>query len=752
VSTENKLNEKNIRIALLFREATLLDEPHWKDFATNSGLSAEKSAVDILTQEVSLRAFRELFAMDVLKFKYVPKGNMAELEHVLTAPVRIYPTEIAAILKRNQPDVARLCHQLILRHLITTDALEKALEMAERNALNVYEVLVAEGLVTPDIIEKTVQERTSEFAMENRTLLAGEILAFNNLVTREDLERAMESRAVTKAPLARTFEQLKILTQDDVVSALRKGVELPMVELLAYDVSPELIEMFPGEFMRRQLFLPLSIQAGHYEIGTADPFNLALADTISLLSGRRVSMIYSPHSDLLTKFDVLFPDSGGSTAPTTMQPEPAPRRVARPARPAPTPASAQASSGSSDAAARVSDADASRHKPEPYVDNLSTVQLVTQIIESAVSARTTDIHIEPQADSVRIRYRVDGELHNIMKVPSEMLLSVISRIKVLASMNVTERRRPQDGHFSFSTRTGSYDFRISTMPSYYGEKIVMRVLDSSSILTGLGDLGLETAQQKTLEKLIARPYGLILVTGPTGSGKTSTLYACLSEVNRQGVNIITIEDPIEYQIDGITQVQVDTNIDLTFASGLRAALRQDPDIIMVGEIRDPDTAHTAIRAAMTGHLVFATLHTNTALGAVSALVHMDVKHYLLASALSGIVAQRLLRRICPACKKSVPAAKAVLRDLGLDESTKRRFFAGKGCEQCFGTGFRGRTGVFEVVALDEELRQVIASHGREHDMAEIVAKGGMGLFECAVKKVLDGVTTPAEVLEAVAMM
>ena len=751
MSPEKRLSEKSIRIALLFREATLLDEPHWKVFAGHSGLSSEKSAVDILTQEVSLRAFRELFAMDVLKFKYVPKGTMAELEHVLTAPVKIYPTEITTILKRNQPDVARLCHQLIARGLISTDALEKALEMAERNALNIYEVLVAEGLITPDIIENAVQDRDSEVAMENRSLLAGDILAFNNMVTREDLERALESRAVTKAPLARTFEQLKILTQDEIVTALNKGMELPMVELLAYDVSPQLMDMFPGEFLRRQLFLPLSIQDRHFEVGTADPFNLALADTIALLTGRRVSMIYSPHNDLLTKFDLLFPDSGGSTAPTVAPPEPGPRRAPRPARAPSAPRMTPPAAGPSDAGIRVSDADVSRHKPEPYVDNLSTVQLVTQIIESAVGARATDIHIEPQADAVRVRFRVDGQLHNIMKVPAEMLVSVISRIKVLASMNVTERRRPQDGHFSFSTKTGAYDFRISTLPAYHGEKVVMRVLDSSSILTGIGDLGLETAQQKVIEKLIARPHGLVLVTGPTGSGKTSTLYACLSAVNKQGVNIITIEDPIEYQIDGITQVQVDTNIDLTFASGLRAALRQDPDIIMVGEIRDPDTAHTAIRASMTGHLVFATLHTNTALGAVSTLVHMDIKHYLLASALSGIIAQRLVRRICPACKKSAPAAKGVLRELGLDEKTKRRFHAGKGCDECLGTGYRGRTGVFEVVAMDEELRQAIASHAKEHELAALAASKGMGLFESGVKKVLDGVTTPAEVLEAVAM-
>ena len=277
----------------------------------------------------------------------------------------------------------------------------------------------------------------------------------------------------------------------------------------------------------------------------------------------------------------------------------------------------------------------------------------------------------------------------------------------------------------------------------------MRVLDSSRVMTGLDQLGLEIEQLKAIERLIVRPHGLILVTGPTGSGKTSTLYACLSTVNREGVNIITIEDPVEYQLEGITQVQVDPNIDLTFANGLRSALRQDPDIIMVGEIRDSDTAATAIRAALTGHLVFSTLHTNTALGAINALAHMGIDHFLIASAVSGIIAQRLVRKICDECKRPYVPTKGILAELGLPENSRKRFYRGEGCPACFKTGYHGRTGVFEVVEVREELRRAIADRVSEDDLRTLADKHSKRLFQVGVEKVLKGITTPEEMLKAV---
>ncbi|MCX7626086.1 MAG: GspE/PulE family protein [Candidatus Sumerlaeaceae bacterium] len=741
-------NEKLIRIALALREATVLDEPHWEAFAKQAGLKTYKGVMDILNQEVSLAAFKDLMYMDIRAL--VPGGKAAaKIEQELNAPVKIFPGEIAYILRQNQPDVAKLCKVLIALGLVELSRIEAALERAERNALNVYDVLVAEGIITPENIEKVVASKTADFAMDNRILLAGDVLVFNNLVTREDFARALESRAVTKAPLSRTLEDLNILSQAELLEALQLGLELPMVEILAYDVASELLERFAPEFMRRQLFIPLALQDNSIEIATADPFNLSLSDTITFLTGRRVSLTYSPHQELLAKFESL-PTLGGagtgdrlaSLPPTTV------KRVARPVPKAPVaPRPTPMAEGYE--AKRVVEPERPRSRPEPYVDNLSTVQLVTQIMESAIASGATDIHIEPQADEVRVRYRIDGVLHNIMRIPTEMHLSVTSRIKVLASMNVTERRRPQDGHFTLETENGVYDFRISTLPSVFGETVVMRVLDSSRVMTGLDQLGLLEDQLKGVERLIARPYGLVLVTGPTGSGKTSTLYACLSAVNREGVNIITIEDPVEYQLPGITQVQVDPNIDLTFAAGLRSALRQDPDIIMVGEIRDADTAATAIRAALTGHLVFSTLHTNTAVGAISALAHLGIDRYLIASAISGIIAQRLVRKICEECKKPFAPTKALLVELGMSENSRRRFYKGEGCPACLRTGYKGRTGIFEVIEVRPDIRKAIAENAQEEEVRTLADKYGPRLFQAGLEKVLKGVTTPSEMIKAV---
>jgi type II secretory ATPase GspE/PulE/Tfp pilus assembly ATPase PilB-like protein len=282
-----------------------------------------------------------------------------------------------------------------------------------------------------------------------------------------------------------------------------------------------------------------------------------------------------------------------------------------------------------------------------------------------------------------------------------------------------------------------------------GEKIVMRILDSSRVMTGLAELGLEGKQLESLQRLIARPHGMTLVTGPTGSGKTSTLYACLCSINTENVNIVTIEDPVEYQLEGITQVQVDTNIDLGFADGLRSTLRQDPDVIMVGEVRDADTAHVAVRAALTGHLVFSTLHANTAVGAISALVNMGIPPYLVAAALAGVVSQRLVRRICDECKKPFAPPKGILAELGLGERTRKKFYMGDGCGHCLNTGYRGRTGLFEVVEVTEELRRAVVERQGEHTLREIAHKRSVALIDAGKEKIFEGVTTPSEVLKAV---
>jgi type II secretory ATPase GspE/PulE/Tfp pilus assembly ATPase PilB-like protein len=384
-------------------------------------------------------------------------------------------------------------------------------------------------------------------------------------------------------------------------------------------------------------------------------------------------------------------------------------------------------------------------------DTATAVQIVNAIFAGAIQTRATDIHIEPQVPRMRVRYRIDGMLFDVLTVPQPLETSLISRIKVLADMNITERRLPQDGRLAFHLDGQEYNMRVATIPTAYGEKLVLRLLIKSNVLTGLKQLGLEPDDEQHLRSLIAKPQGMILVTGPIGSGKTTTLYAALNEVNILTNNIVTIEDPVEYQLTGINQVEVDTKIGLTFASGLRSILRQDADILMVGEIRDVETATVAVRAALTGQQVFSTLHTVDAPSAITTLGNFGIQSYLIASALSGVVAQRLVRRICPVCRQWYTPSPAVLRHLGLKPGQREWQFAyGTGCETCYYTGYLGRTGLFEILRVSETVRHMIIVQESEHALKTAAVREGMHtLQQSGITKIIQGVTTPQEVMREV---
>jgi len=384
-------------------------------------------------------------------------------------------------------------------------------------------------------------------------------------------------------------------------------------------------------------------------------------------------------------------------------------------------------------------------------ESATAVQIVNAIFEGALQARATDIHIEPQVPRMRVRYRIDGMLFDVLTVPQPLETSIISRIKVLADMNITERRLPQDGRLSFQLGEQEYNMRVATIPTAHGEKLVLRLLMKSNVLTGLKQLGLESDDEQRLRSLIAKPQGMILVTGPIGSGKTTTLYAALNEVNILTNNIVTIEDPIEYQLAGINQVEVDTKIGLTFANGLRSILRQDADILMVGEIRDIETATVAVRAALTGQQLFSTLHTVDAPSAITTLGNFSIQPYLIASALSGVVAQRLVRRICPQCRRWYTPSPAVVRQLGLQPAQQEWQFAyGVGCDTCYYTGYLGRTGLFEILRVSETVRQLITARASEQEInAAGVGEGMHTLQQSGIGKIIQGATTPQEVMREV---
>ncbi len=391
-------------------------------------------------------------------------------------------------------------------------------------------------------------------------------------------------------------------------------------------------------------------------------------------------------------------------------------------------------------------------RPVLAVDETATaVQIVNTIFEGAMQARATDIHIEPQLPRMRVRYRIDGMLFDALTVPQSLETSIISRIKVLAEMNITERRLPQDGRLSIFLGDHEYNMRVATIPTAHGEKLVLRLLMKSNVLTGLKQLGLEPDDEQRLRSLIAKPQGMILVTGPIGSGKTTTLYAALNEVNILTNNIVTIEDPVEYQLAGINQVEVDTKVGLTFATGLRSILRQDADILMVGEIRDIETATVAVRAALTGQQLFSTLHTVDAPSAITTLGNFGIQPYLIASALSGVVAQRLVRRICTSCQRWYTPSPALVQQMGLHpEARPWQFAYGEGCEACYYTGYFGRTGLFEVLRVSETLRRLITEQAGEQAIKAAAVREGMHtLQQSGITKIMQGLTTPQEVMREV---
>jgi len=376
----------------------------------------------------------------------------------------------------------------------------------------------------------------------------------------------------------------------------------------------------------------------------------------------------------------------------------------------------------------------------------SAINTVKTILEGAVKAGATDIHLDPQEPEMRVRYRIDGILHDVMSIHPSMQGAVISRIKILSDLDITETRHPQDGHMNLEVERRELDIRVATLPTFLGERVVLRLLDQSAVLSGIGDLGISEKEQKKLIKIIAQPYGMILVTGPTGSGKTTTLYAALNQKNVMTESIVTLEDPIEYQLSGINQVQIDPDIGVTFANTLRAVLRQDVDVILVGEIRDTETAHIAIRAAMTGHLVFSTLHTNDAPDAINTLRNMNIPSYLISSALTSIIAQRLVRKICEACKVAYKPGASILKEIGLP-TTIKKLYKGKGCDHCYHTGYKGRTGIFEILEITPQIRKMIVDNATPENIAQ-AAKLRTMADHCR-EKIREAIVTPEEFLRVV---
>jgi len=550
-----------------------------------------------------------------------------------------------------------------------------------------------------------------------------ERLVERRLLSDDEMERVMKLQQEQQAPLTRLIVELGFLSEDDLLPVVRDHFDIPLVSMKDFPTTPLPMEFPPGavEFFKLARMVPVRLEERDLLVAAADPMDLARLRALELAVGLRVRPVLAKEKEITARIEALF-GNGYST-------EAAQTAIAR------------------EIEGAVDEEDVAHLRD--MASEVPVIRLVNQMLVRALESRASDVHIEPFESQLKVRYRIDGILHEVEPPPRQLKAAVISRLKILAQLNIAERRLPQDGRIKIRLAGKDVDLRIATIPTLYGESVVIRLLERGQIFTELEALGFPPAILHQFNDMIARPHGMILVTGPTGSGKTTTLYGALQKINDPGKKIITIEDPVEYQLSGVNQIQVKPQIGLTFANGLRSIVRQDPDVIMVGEIRDFETAEIAVQAALTGHLVFSTLHTNDAAGAISRLLEMGVQDYLLSSSLICVLAQRLVRRLCTACRKTVPFTGVDVQAAGLEvfDGSPQTVWEAKGCDACSGTGYFGRVGIFELLPVNLEITKIIVQRADAGSIRAAAVQQGMKLLrEDGWDKVRRGVTTLAELL------
>lgn len=542
-----------------------------------------------------------------------------------------------------------------------------------------------------------------------------DLLLKEGLIDQEKLAKAREETKRTGLSMGNALEKLGYITYEDIIKVQATALGLPYMDLSDYIVDAGLVELIPVETAKKHKAVPLFKIGNALTVGMVDPKDIEAIDNI-----RRISKVDMVDPVLVSERGIQKVIDSYYGAGETVD-------------------------------AIVKSIDEKKVLPKggkvfgKSLDDTSVIDLINIMFAQAVKDRVSDIHLEPTDETLRVRFRVDGLLREVTVIPKTMQSAIISRIKILSKMDIAESRKPQDGRIRLKLENKDLDIRVSTFPTIHGENVVMRLLDKTSVLLGLKEVGMLENDLKLFEKVIRRPNGIILVTGPTGSGKTSTLYAALTVINSIEKNIVTIEDPAEYELPLIRQTQVNPLAGVTFANGLRGILRQDPDVIMVGEIRDKETADVAIHAALTGHLVFSTLHTNDAASALTRLIDMGVEPFLASSSVIGILAQRLVRLICDKCKEPYSPAADVLKDLDFKRGTQ--FFRGKGCPKCNNTGLKGRTGIFELLVITEEIRRLIDEKKSADEIGKKARESGMRtLRDDGLLKAKEGLTTLEEVL------
>lgn len=574
----------------------------------------------------------------------------------------------------------------------------------------------------------------------------GELLVEWGAVTEKDIERAVQHAKSKGLRIGEALIDLQLASETAVYKALAAQHGLPYFDLDKKSIPPNAVNLIPDDLMRKHLILPLGMEGGKMQVVTHDPQDLEMLDILQFRLNKRISTVLAPKSRIKAVIDELFNTDASKTIDKTMDKTLDRLRDS-------LDKSLDATMDKSVDRSIDKSIDMSSMGEDAVNDPTQApiIKLVSAMISEAVRSRASDIHIEPMKDRVRVRYRIDGECVERDRIPLRMKGPLISRIKIMAGIDIAEKRLPQDGRIKMTIDKQNIDFRVSTLPAYHGESVVLRILRPDSVRIGLENLGFEEEDYKTFQKIIRRPNGIFLVTGPTGSGKTTTLYGALNDLNRPDRKIITAEDPVEYNFVGINQCQVRENIGLTFAKILRAMLRQAPNIILVGEIRDLEVAEVAIQAALTGHLVFSTLHTNDAPSAITRLIDMGVKPFLVASSIQAVMAQRLVRVLCPKCKqpdKEPDPMWLKLAGITPKDIEGKTLYKPRGCDHCSGTGFRGRIGIFELMQMTTELRELAFERAPTNKIRKAALNGGMkSLLQDGRIKVLNGITTAEEVVK-----
>ena len=558
-------------------------------------------------------------------------------------------------------------------------------------------------------------------AIRRERMRLGDLLIKQNVLTEEELKKALELQKGSGKKIGEVLVDNGFITEEMIVRALQMQLGLKVVQLAGVTIPKEVRGLVSVDLLKKYTCIPFELDpynANILHLAMADPMDMMAIDDISIVTNLQVEPYIATTRDIRTAIDRWYGASETLDAARRFTKEREQLRV----------------NTGEETGADVSDA--------------PIVQLVRSLLEQAIRQRASDVHIEALESKVRVRYRIDGALYEKMVYDNSLLPAISTRIKIMGGMDISEKRKPQDGRMTIMVDRREYDIRISSVPTVHGEKIVMRISSKLSLTKNKKELGLAPDELKRFDHMLSAPYGIIFVTGPTGSGKSTTLYTALSELNKEAVNIVTVEDPVEADIEGINQIQVNNKVNLTFASALRSILRQDPDIIMIGEIRDRETAGIAVQASITGHLVVSTLHTNNAAGTLNRMADMGVERYLIADSVVGVIAQRLVRKLCPHCRKKRLATEEEKRLLKQDTYKEMEIYEPTGCDLCNHTGYFGRTGVFEIMEVNEEIRDLIAEGGSSEELENAAKRAGMcTLHDNGIRYVLEGITSIEEMLK-----